>query len=224
MLSGIAVCVFDAYGTLFDIERITAGSKGALGDRTTALHELWRLKQLEYTWLRSLMGRHTDFWHVTGESLDYALGALGLPDPALRARLMEAYLAPPVFPDAVATLEKLRAAGFRLAILSNGSPTMLTSATANAGLFELFDAVLSVEAVGVYKPHPSVYRLALDKFNCHPSQIAFVSSNGWDIAGASAFGFQALWVNRRAAPREALPAGAHAEVKTLAEIPALLRT
>ena len=222
-LSGIAVCAFDAYGTLFDLDRMTAVAKGALGEQTAALAELWRRKQLEYTWLRSLMGRHADFWHVVGDALDFAMSALGLADPALRAKLMEAYLAPPAFPDAVATLDGLRAAGFKLAILSNGSPSMLTSATKSAGLFNRLDAIISVESAGVYKPHPSVYKLALDKFECQPGQVAFVSANGWDVAGGAAFGFQVLWVNRKRAPREALPAAAHAEIESLAAIPALLR-
>ena len=220
--TGIAACVFDAYGTLFDLDRVVAGARDAIGERAGALSELWRRKQLEYSWLRSLMGRHTDFWHVTGESLDYAMETLGLSDPALRARLMEAYLAPPPFPEAQDVLRKLHAAGFKLAILSNGSPTMLTAATAGAGFAGLLDAVLSVEKVGIFKPHPSVYQLAVDAFECQPAQIAFVSANGWDIAGASAFGFRALWVNRRGLPREALPAGAHAEFKNLAALPELL--
>lgn len=223
LLSGVAACVFDAYGTLFDLDRITAGAADALGDRAAALSDLWRRKQLEYTWLRSLMGRHSDFWHVTGESLDYALGALGMADPALRARLMEAYLAPPLFPDVLAALRTLREAGFKTAILSNGSPTMLTSAVKSADLNDLIDKVLSVEAVSVFKPHPSVYRLATDEFDCASGQVAFVSSNGWDVAGAAAFGFQTVWVNRRRVPREVLPPSPHAEIATLAELPALLR-
>jgi 2-haloacid dehalogenase len=224
LLSGVAACVFDAYGTLFDVDRVTANAADALGDRAAPLSDLWRRKQLEYTWLRSLMGRHSDFWHVTGESLDYALGALGLADPALRARLMEAYLAPPHFADVQAALRALRQAGFKTAILSNGSPTMLTSAVKSADLNDLLDKVLSVEAVSVFKPHPSVYRLATDEFDCASGQVAFISSNGWDVAGAAAFGFQTVWVNRRRAPREALPPMPHAEIATLAELPALLRS
>lgn len=222
-LNGIVACVFDAYGTLFDLDRITATCREELGERASGLADLWRRKQLEYSWLRSLMGRHTDFWHVTGESLDYSLAALGIADQALRARLMEAYLAPPPFADAQPALEALRTAGFKLAILSNGSPSMLTMATKGAGFVPLFDEVMSVEAVGIYKPHPSVYRMAADRFACQPSQIAFVSANGWDAAGAGAFGFQVAWINRRGLPREALPAADHHEIASLAELPGIVK-
>lgn len=223
MLSGIVACVFDAYGTLFDLDRIVTTSRDVLGEKAGPLSDLWRRKQLEYAWLRSLMGRHADFWHVTGESLDYAMTALGIADPALRAKLMEAYLSPPVFPEVTDTLKTLRAAEFKLAILSNGSPTMLTSAVKSASLNDLLDKSLSVEPAGIFKPHPSVYRLATDTFDCQPPQIAFISSNGWDVAGAAAFGFQTVWVNRRKAPREILPAGPHKEIATLVELPGLLR-
>jgi 2-haloacid dehalogenase len=214
--------VFDAYGTLFDVDAVVAVCRDELGDRVGPLAELWRRKQLEYSWLRSLMGRHTDFWHVTGESLDYALAALGIADPSLRARLMETYLAPPAFPDVIPVLTALHDAGFKLGILSNGSPTMLTSATKNAGLSDVLDKTISVEDVGIYKPHPSVYRLAVEAFECQAPQIAFVSSNSWDVAGAAAFGFQTVWSNRRRVPREQLPAQAHAEIAGLSELLGLL--
>jgi len=221
-LSGISACVFDAYGTLFDLDSVVATCRDVLGDRVGPLSELWRRKQLEYSWLRSLMGRHTDFWHVTGESLDFAFTALGIADPSLRARLMEIYLAPPAYPDVVPVLTALRDAELKVGILSNGSPTMLTSATKSAGLFDLLDKTISVEEVGIYKPHPSVYRLAVEGFECQPQQIAFVSSNGWDVAGAGAFGFQTVWANRRKAPREQVPTPPHAEIVSLAELPGLL--
>ena len=222
-LSGITACVFDAYGTVFDLDRIASVGSTVLGDRVGALAELWRRKQLEYSWLRSLMGRHADFWQVTGESLDYALTALGIADPGLRAHLMESYLAPSAFPDAVSALAALREAEIKLAILSNGSPTMLTSAVKSGGLGGLLDKVLSVESVGIFKPHPSVYKLATDVFACQPAQIAFISANGWDVAGAGAFGLQTVWVNRRKAPREILPASPHLEIASLAELPGLVR-
>src|SRR5579871_4623294 len=142
-LTGVAAVVFDAYGTLFDLESVLASSRDQLGDKFAPLTELWRRKQLEYTWLRSLMGRHADFWHVTGESLDYALGALSIADPSLRAKLMESYLTPRAYPDVVPTLKALKDTGLKLAILSNGSPTMLISATKGAGISDLLDSVLS---------------------------------------------------------------------------------
>jgi len=222
-LSGVSVCVFDAYGTLFDLSAITATCKDALGERAGALSELWRRKQLEYTWLRSLMGRHTDFWHVTGDSLDYAMASLRIEDAGLRTRLMEAYLTPAPYAEAKPALHALKKGGHKLAILSNGTPSMLTTAIKSAGFDGLFDAVLSVESVGVFKPHPSVYRLATDGFDCAPADVAFMTSNGWDAAGAGAFGFRVVWVNRLDLPPEALPAGPPMEIKTLAELPGLLR-
>ncbi|MTJ82560.1 MAG: haloacid dehalogenase type II [Telmatospirillum sp.] len=221
-LSGISVCVFDAYGTLFDVKGVVETGRARLGDRAAPLADLWRRKQLEYSWLRSLMGRHSDFWHVTGESLDFAMEALGIDDPGLRASLMEAYLSPAAYADVRETLDRLRGADRRLAILSNGSPTMLTAATKAAGLGGYFDAILSVEQVGIFKPHPTTYRLVPDHFDCTSAEIAFMSSNGWDVAGASAFGFQVVWVNRSGQPREVLPAHPHAEIASLADLPGLL--
>jgi 2-haloacid dehalogenase len=221
-LTGISVCVFDAYGTLYDLKAMVDTCRKTLGDQADALADLWRRKQLEYSWLRSLMGRHADFWHVTGESLDYAMKALGVEDPGLRAALMEAYLTPKAFPDAKPALERLKSSGHRLAVLSNGSPTMLTAATKAAGLSGMLDAVLSVEEVGIYKPHPTVYRLVTDHFDCASNAVAFMSSNGWDAAGASAFGFQVVWINRSRLPREVLPTAPHAEVATLAQLPEIL--
>lgn len=221
-MSGISVCVFDAYGTLFDLSSVVATSLQVLGDQAGTFSEMWRRKQLEYTWLRSLMGRHTDFWHVTGESLDYVMRAMGIDDLGLRAQLMEAYLTPGPYPEVHESLQALRAAGHQLAILSNGSPSMLTSATKAAGLDMLLDDVLSAEKVGVFKPHPSVYRLVQDRYECEPANVAFVSSNGWDAAGAAAFGFRVVWVNRAGLPRDLLPASPHYEVEDLSSLPDLL--
>lgn len=220
---GIAACVFDAYGTLFDISASADRCRSALGDqRAIELVALWRRKQLEYTWLRSLMKRHDDFWHVTGDSLDYAMAAMGIADPVLRSRLMDDFLTPRLFPDALPTLQRLRASGLRLAILSNGSPMMLTAACQAGGLDRLLHAVLSVEAAGVYKPHPSVYKLAVEHLGAEPGAIAFMTSNGWDAAGAAAFGFRVAWVNRSKAVAERLPAKPQAELASLAELPSLL--
>jgi 2-haloacid dehalogenase len=221
-LTDISVCIFDAYGTLFDLSGIVRNSSGVLGDRVGPFADLWRRKQLEYTWLRSLMGRHTDFWHVTGESLDYTLKAFAIDDVALRTRLMEAYLTPGCFPDAKPALESLKSANLKTAILSNGSPTMLISATKATGLDLLLSEIMSVEAVGVFKPHPSVYRMAAEHFGCQADNIAFVSSNGWDVAGAAAFGFCTIWVNRAGLPRDSLPGGPHREIATLQDLSELL--
>lgn len=219
---GLRAAVFDAYGTLFDVASAAAAARDALGDRWQPLAELWRAKQLQYTWLRALMGRHADFWQVTGDALDFALEALGLGDAALRARLMESYerLAP--YPEARAALEALRGAGLRLAILSNGSPRMLDAAARSAGLADLFETIVSVEEVGVYKPHESVYRRATERLGLWPAEILFVSANGWDAHGAKVFGFQVAWCNRAGQPRERLPGKPDAELRSLAELPAFV--
>jgi 2-haloacid dehalogenase len=221
-IDGIKAAVFDAYGTLFDWASAAARARDALGDRAQPLAELWRQKQLQYTWLRSLMGRHADFWQVTGEALDFALEGMGLADPALRARLMGLYERVDAYPEAAPVLSRLRAAGKRTAILSNGAPRMLAEAAAHAGLAPLLDEVLSVEEVGVYKPHRSVYQLAATRLGLWPAEILFVSANGWDAWGGKAFGFRVAWCNRAGQPRERLTEPPDAEVRSLAEVPGLL--
>ena len=218
----ISACVFDAYGTLFDYASAAARSKDRLGADWQGLSDLWRRKQLEYTWLRSLMGRHADFWHVTAEALDYALAAYRREDPALRAFLMQQYLSLDAYPEVRGMLERLRAAGLKTAILSNGSPTMLIGAVNSAQLSNLLDAVLSVEAVGVFKPHPSVYQIAVDRLGVPAPRICFLSSNGWDAVGAAAFGFRTIWINRAKQPTEQLPAAPELVISSLAELPFLL--
>jgi 2-haloacid dehalogenase len=222
-IEGVRACVFDAYGTLFDFASAAARCRDELGERLDALAALWRDKQLQYTWLRAVQGRHADFWQVTGDALDYALETLGFASPALRARLMELYLALDAFPDVPATLRELKSRGFATAILSNGTPQMLAAAVRACGLDDALDAVLSVEEVGVYKPHPRVYRLAVDRLGLPAATIAFVSSNAWDAYAASAFGMRAVWCNRCGQRAERLPGRPDAVVRSLAELPALLR-
>ena len=222
LLQDIDACVFDAYGTLFDTGSAAARCKEALGADWTTVSELWRRKQLEYSWLRSLMGRHADFWHVTGESLDYALAVAKRSDPVLRAMLMQQYLSLDPYPETEETLRRLKAKGMKTAVLSNGTPTMLTAAVNSSGLSALIDESLSVEAVGVYKPHPSVYQVAVDKLGVAAARVCFLSSNGWDAAGAAAFGFRVIWVNRNGAPTENLPAMPERQITSLAQLPALL--
>jgi 2-haloacid dehalogenase len=221
-LNGIAACVFDAYGTLFDVHSAAARCRDALGPKCDAVSQLWRQKQLEYTWLRSLMGRHEDFWQVTSDALDFALAAHAIDDPDLRARLMQLYLGLDAYPDAAPALARLRESGMKTAILSNGSPTMLTAAVKSAGLTGMFDAVLSVEAVQIFKPHPTVYQIAVDSLDLPAPAIAFLSSNGWDIAGAAVFGLHTIWVNRTGNKREVLPGKPSVEVATLADVPRLV--
>ena len=214
--------VFDAYGTLFDVASAAQRHAARVGADWPKLAELWRQKQLQYTWLRSLMGRHADFWHVTGEALDYALASLRRSDPGLRAALMEQYLALDAYPDVKPALERLRAAGKKVATLSNGSPTMLIAALNSAGLARLMAPPLSVEAVGIYKPAPAVYQLAVDRLGVAAARICFVSANGWDACAGAAFGFRAVWINRADAPPERLPGEPAATVRGVGEVPPLL--
>jgi len=221
-LAATSACVFDAYGTLFDFLSASTRCRDALGDKADALGPLWRTRQLEYSWLRSLMGAHADFWQVTGEALDFALASLKIEDTALRERLMDLFLNIEAFPDARRVLETLKRANRRAAILSNGSPAMLTAAMKSAGVTALLDAALSVEEARIYKPHRSVYELVSRRLKLPAERICFVSSNGWDAAGAAHFGFQAVWANRAGAPRERLPGRLAAEIRDLDALPALL--
>ena len=221
-LRGIEACVFDAYGTLFDFAAATRRCKDELGEHADKLSALWRDKQLQYTWLRAAQGRHADFWQVTGDALDFALLTLELERPGLRERLMELYLALDAFPEVPGVLRQLKLAGLRTAILSNGSPRMLDAAVKGAGLDGMFDAVLSVESAGVYKPHPKVYQLAVDRLGVPAHAIAFQSSNAWDAHAASAFGMQVVWCNRYGQHAERLPGAPDREVKSLTQLPALV--
>jgi 2-haloacid dehalogenase len=221
-LRGVQGCVFDAYGTLFDFAAAARNCRDVLGDDIDRLTALWRDKQLQYTWLRAAQGRHADFWQVTGDALDFALETLGLTEPGLRDRLMSLYLTLDPFPEVSGVLARLKATGIRTAILSNGSPAMLDAAVKAAKLETLLDAVLSVEEVGVYKPHPRVYQLAVDRLGIPASAISFQSSNAWDAYAASAFGMQVVWCNRYGQHRERLPGSPDREIKSLAELPALV--
>ncbi len=218
----IAACVFDAYGTLFDVHSAVERGGAALGDRSAAVSQLWRQKQLEYTWLRSLMGAHADFRQVTKDGLDYALAVHGVADAALEARLMELYLTLDAYPDVSGCLEALRAADLATAILSNGEPEMLRAAVTSAGLTSLFDAVLSVEEAGIFKPDPRTYQLAVDRLQVPVARICFVSTNAWDAAGAAYFGFRVAWLNRFAQRLEQLPGAPAAVIAGLDELPGLL--
>jgi 2-haloacid dehalogenase len=221
-LDGIRACVFDAYGTLFDVASAALRCADELGGMAPQLATLWRDKQLQYTWLRAVQGRHTDFWQVTGGALDFALESLGLADPGLRERLMQLYSTLDAYPEVSAVLQQLRDAKFATAILSNGSPAMLAGAVAHAGLGNLLKHVLSVEEVAIYKPHRRVYQLAVDHLTVPAPQIAFVSSNGWDAWAASAFGMRVVWCNRSGQRRERLPGAPDREIRSLADLPALL--
>ncbi|SDW43678.1 haloacid dehalogenase type II [Roseicitreum antarcticum] len=223
----IRLCVFDAYGTLFDVAaaaRAAAKEPGAEGwaARWPSLSAHWRRKQLEYTWLRAVAVTHVDFWQVTQDALDWALEAEGLNDPALRGRLLDLYHELAAFPEVPGVLDALKGQGLQLAILSNGAPQMLDAAARSAGISPLFDAILSVEDVGVFKPHRSVYELVGRQFGTMPAEVAFVSSNCWDACAAAAFGFHAIWINREGAPIDRLFGRPAHVLHDLDALPALL--
>ena len=220
-IEGIEACVFDAYGTLFDVAAAAARCRDDLGDKAGPLAALWRTKQLEYTWLRSLMGEYVDFWQLTGDGLDYAMATLGIGDD-LRPRLMDLYMRLDAYGEVKDVLGGLKAADIKTAILSNGAPAMLEAAVKSAGIDDLLDDVLSVDAIGVYKPHPRVYQLAVDGLGVAAGRICFMSSNAWDAAAGANFGYRVVWVNRFGQPQERIPGDPEHEVKTLEALPPLL--
>lgn len=209
--------VFDAYGTLFDVHSVVEAGREITID-PNALSVLWRQKQLEYTWLRSLMDRYEDFWAVTEAALRFSIRRLGLPaSEAQIGRLMDAYLSLACFPEVRPALDRL--AGRRHAILSNGAPAMLAAAIASSGLAGYFDHVLSVDAVKVFKPSPRVYALGPAALGIPARELLFVSSNGWDVAGAKAYGYRVAWCNRAGAPAEELGVRADLVISGLDELP-----
>ena len=222
VFSDVGACVFDAYGTLFDVHSAISRGGQSLGEKAQAVSDLWRQKQLEYTWLRSLMRVHVNFRQVTQDGLDFALASHGIVDPALRDHLMSLYFTLDPYPEVRDCLASLNGAGFKTAILSNGSPDMLEAAVQSSGLADHLDAVLSVEDVGIFKPDPRVYQLAVDRLEVEAPRICFMSSNAWDAAAASHFGFVVAWVNRFGKERERIPAAPAAIIKDLSELPPLL--
>jgi 2-haloacid dehalogenase len=221
-LAGTEICVFDAYGTLFDFNSAVARHRTAVGPKADALSDMWRSKQIQYTWLRNSMGSYAKFWQVTGEALDHCLAAQGIADPGVRDKLLGAYLALDPFAEVPAMLDTLKRAGVRLAILSNGNPEMLDPMVAASKLADRFEAVLSVDAVKVFKPDPRVYRLVEARCGVKPDKVCFLSSNCWDAHGAAHFGFPTVWVNRAAAPDDHLPGMLAGQIRDLSHLPALL--
>ncbi len=194
--------VFDAYGTLFDVHSAVARHRDPVGAQADRLSDIWRTKQLEYTWVRSLMGAHRDFRALTEEALDFAAARCGGISAETRAKLLSAYDTLDAFADVAPTLRELKARGAKLVILSNGTPDMLARAVASAGLGDLLDESLSVESVGVFKTDARVYELVGRRYGLAPKDVSFQSSNRWDVAGAVRFGFRTLWINRAGAPDE----------------------
>ena len=221
-LVGVRACVFDAYGTIFDLASATARCRDIPDDKRDALTALWRDKQLQYTWLRTLQGCYADFWRVTSDALEFALDSLDLLDATRHARLMDLYLTLSAFPEVAEVLRLLKKKGFVTAILSNGSPAMLDATVRSARLDGLLDAVLSADDVQHFKTHPRVYAYALQRLALTAGQVCFQSSNAWDACAASAFGMRVVWCNRYGQRRERLPGKPDHEVRTLRELPPLL--
>ncbi len=217
----LQVCVFDAYGTLFDVAAPVRDAAAHVA-KSDAIAEIWRAKQLEYTWLRTVMARYVDFWQVTCDALDYALEATQCSDADLRRALLASYRQPTLYPDVIQALRALAGAGVRCAILSNATEEMLQRGVAHTGINSAFDAMMSVHGGGAFKPDPRVYKLAETHFGLPIGRQAFVTSNAWDAAGAALAGFRVIWVNRLGRPREHLPGGIDAELSDLSGLPRAL--
>jgi 2-haloacid dehalogenase len=214
----MSIFVFDAYGTLFNVHAAISRFREQAGADADRMSEIWRAKQLEYSWALTMAGHYQDFWVLTERALDYALARFPSVDKALRPKLLDAYLKLDAFPNAGVALRTLRAKGHKTGILSNGSPNMLKGAVDAAGIGDDLDGVLSVDVLKMFKPRPEVYGLVTDHYNCKPADVTFVSSNRWDVMAAVSVGFRALWVNRSKMPDEYAD---FAPMKTLNDLNAL---
>jgi len=194
--------VFDAYGTLFDVHSATSRHADIVGENPARVSEIWRNKQLEYTWVRTGMDRYKDFWQLTADALDFALEAVPGCNPDCRKTLLDAYMKLDCYAEVPDVLSALRKTGVKAAILSNGSPDMLSAAVNSAGLADLLDHQFSVDEIGIFKTDPASYAMVTDEYGIQPAEVAFQSSNRWDIAGATAFGFKCHWINRTNQPDE----------------------
>jgi 2-haloacid dehalogenase len=212
------VYVFDAYGTLFDVHAAVARHAARIGPDADRLSQIWRAKQLEYSWVLGLAGRYEPFWRLTERALDFALASCPSVEPTIRVDLLDAYRVLDPYPEVPQTLQRLREGGARTGILSNGDHRMLGAAVRSAGIGELLDEVLSVDAVQTFKTDPRVYAMATEAFATGSENIVFVSSNRWDVAGATAFGFEAVWVNRMGAPDEYMDLAPRLKISDLAQL------
>ena len=223
MPDGIKACIFDAYGTLFDVNAAARGLAGDIGPGWAAFSETWRAKQLSYSWLRTIAGDHADFWQVTIDALDFALEQHQVSKGGrLRDDLLQLYFNLACFPEVPALLKTLKSAGMITGILSNGAPKMLEAACNSAGVADLLDHVISIEEIGRFKPTPEVYTLVTERLKLAPAQIAFHSSNGWDANAGKRAGFYSIWINRSGQPAERLPHKPDSEIASLEGVPALL--
>ena len=194
-MKNVKAIIFDAYGTLFDVNSAAEKCKDKIGDKWESFANFWRTTQLEYTWLRSLMKRHKDFWQITEDSLDKSMKAFSI-DPSMKNELMNLYKVLSPFKEVPETLKKLKGKNFKLAILSNGTPSLLDELVKSNNLDKLFDDIFSVEEVGIYKPDSRVYDLPIKKYKIKNSEVMFLSANTWDVSGGGNYGYQSIWLNR----------------------------
>ena len=218
----IRVCVFDVYGTLLDFNSAIKKLRDKIGPKSEQLSALWRSKQLEYSWLRTLMGKHADFDQITAAALDFSLSTLGIRNKELRNDLMGLFHKLEPFPEVSKILKELKINELSVVILSNGTPHTLTVSLQQAKINFYFDEIYSIETVGKFKPHPDVYRIPCDGLGLEPRDIAFISANGWDIAGAASFGLKTIWVNRWGAKNEVLTFDPNFEIRDLTMLPELI--
>jgi len=224
----VNICIFDAYGTLFDVTsatRIVANEEeySSFPNHSVKVSNSWRIKQLEYSWLRNIMHEYIDFWQITKDALDFALEENQIKNEKLRQRLLDVYWNLSAYPEAHDVLTTLKANNIQTGILSNGSNQMLNSAAVSANLKNYLDKIISIDGIEIYKPDPKVYQMVIDQFNCKIEEVLFISSNGWDIAGASKFGFTTLWVNRNLIPKDRLTFMPNKITNNLSTIPNILK-
>lgn len=224
----VNICIFDAYGTLFDVTsatRIVANEEeySSFPNHSVKVSNSWRIKQLEYSWLRNIMHEYIDFWQITKDALDFALEENQIKNEKLRQRLLDVYWNLSAYPEAQDVLTTLKANNIQTGILSNGSNQMLNSAVVSANLENYLDKIISIDGIEIYKPDPKVYQMVLDQFNCKIEEVLFISSNGWDIAGASKFGFTTLWIKRNLIPKDRLTFMPNKITNNLSTIPNILK-
>ena len=220
-MKNIKAIIFDAYGTLFDVNSAAEKCKDKIGDKWEGFANFWRTTQLEYTWLRSLMKRHEDFWQITEDSLDKSMQAFNI-DPSMRNELLNLYKVLSPFKEVPETLKTLKEKKFKLAILSNGTPSLLNELVKSNDLNDLFDDLFSVEEVGIYKPDPKVYNLPINKYKIKKNEVAFLSANTWDVSGGGNYGFNSIWVNRNDSIFDNLDYKLQNEISNLDELTKLI--
>ncbi len=216
-MKNIKAIIFDAYGTLFDVNSAAENCKDKIGTKWENFSNYWRTTQLEYTWLRSLMSRHKDFWHVTEDSLDKSMKVFNI-NPNMRTKLLDLYKILSPYPEVKETLKLLREKKIKLSILSNGTPTLLDELVSRNNLKDTFDDIFSVEEVNIFKPNPKVYDIPIKKYNIEKKEVAFLSANTWDVSGGGNYGFNAIWVNRNNAIFDNLDYTPEYEIKNLKQL------